>query len=155
MTTVASLMRAETYHLLRVILVLHKPDSHHAYNAGLLDGEGHISVARRPHGRGAAVSVGMTNTDLRLLKPFLVYGGNIGKPRLRGYGHKLQYDWTVNSAGAIKAIKAMSPYLIRLKRRARIALIILKTTPTKGKHLSNKQAKTIAMAREKFYASQT
>lgn len=95
----------------------------------------------------------MTNTNLKLLKPFLKYGGNIDKPRIRGYGHKLQYAWAVNSVDAVRAINAMLPYLVRLKRRARIALRILYATPTKGKHLSNQQARVIAKAKQEFYAA--
>lgn len=123
-----------------------------AYNAGLLDGEGHISVSDRPSGRGGCVTVGMTNTDLELLNPFLVYGGTIGKPRIRGYGNKPQYGWAASSRNAITALEAMLPYLIRLKRKAELALIILKATPKKGKHLTEDQADLIEFTRKQFYA---
>lgn len=137
--------------------MLAKPDTckgcKDSYKAGLLDGEGHITVSNRPNGRGASVQVGMTNTNLELLKPFLIYGGNIGKPRIRGYGHKKQYDWTVTSSDAVTAINAMLPYLIRLKEKAKIALKIIAATPKKGKHLSDKQAEIIFRARKEFYVT--
>ena len=126
---------------------------HIAYLAGLLDGEGHICAARRPHGRGAAVVVGMTNTDLRLLKPFLVFGGKISKPRIRGFGNKPQYSWTIHSTGAARFLAAVLPHPRRLKNRARIAMIILYNTPRKGQHLTEKQARIIQRAKRRFSAA--
>ena len=96
-----------------------------AYMAGIMDGEGYISLARRNSKRNKSglrydIQVGVTNTNKWLLETFrFSFGGSISKKR-KGYEKSLPssqdcFNWQIGNQQALTAIKTLLPYL-RLKR---------------------------------------
>lgn len=95
----------------------------HAYFAGLIDGEGCISLQKRSdhHGYRPTVEVKMSclNTILALKEE---YGGTfLNKPAERE-GWKDQYRWRVQDRSARLVIDKIYPYLITKKADAGVLL---------------------------------
>lgn len=97
-----------------------------AYLAGFFDGEGYISFSavpkRKRHLWFPSIYIGVSNTDPKPLHLYLqAFGGNI-------YGHKHPseqkevYRWEASGKVAELALRAMEPYLLLKRDRAKIAL---------------------------------
>lgn len=97
----------------------------HAYFAGLIDGEGTISLdkvdARRPNSRNPTVKVNMTcEAVIRALHA--EYGGYLGfRPRAKEH-YKDQWIWRVKAQMARKCLEQILPYLIVKKPEAEAVL---------------------------------
>ena len=128
------------------------------YLAGLIDGEGSISVFNYTDSNGVCVSVEMTNSDKRLVEIFLQYGGTISIREsgydTERYGNKVIYRWVANSRRASRLLMDIKPFLIRLKEKAIIALrIIRKVQENKSrKPLSTKRIRELQKLKKLFYA---
>ena len=96
-----------------------------AYMAGIIDGEGYISLARRNSKRNKSgirydIQVGVTNTNKWLLETFrFAFGGSISKKK-KGYEKSLPssqdcFNWQVGNKQALIVVRTLLPYL-RLKR---------------------------------------
>ena len=86
-----------------------------AYTAGIIDGEGCISIYRMKVFSHLALRVSVSSTDEWLCQ-FLKFsfGGHIYGPRRRGH-NKPCWEWRITSAGAGEFLRLILPYL-RLKR---------------------------------------
>jgi hypothetical protein len=96
------------------------------YIAGLVDGEGTISVLQRGSRRPRA-SVSISNTDTQLMEWLAQLGGHVyweRKAHARGY--KRRAVWTVAQAlGCSRLLVAIEPYLVIKRSKAQEALATL------------------------------
>ena len=102
--------------------------SNHAYLAGILDGEGSISVQRQRSGKRMLVYhkllVRVCNTDYRLMAWLKAsYGGSVRSER-RSADRKVIYHWTVSGVAATRALAGIEPHLIIKRERALTALAL-------------------------------
>lgn len=97
-----------------------------AYLAGLVDGEGTITVQNG--GKNLRMLVIITNTNLEILN-FVKdrYGGFILKMTNDGTRKRDCFNWRLVSKGAINFIKDIYPYLIIKKKHADLAIMFQKT----------------------------
>lgn len=96
------------------------------YVAGIVDGEGYVSVIHRPKRRRGEVQVvvmvSMTFEQIpRMLQA--QFGGCLYvQSRVRRPNHKTQYCWAIRSKQAAAFVKQILPYLIVKKRQAEIVI---------------------------------
>lgn len=99
-----------------------------AYAAGLLDGEGTISIRvdHRPSGDVHVLQINVGMTDLRPLN-FMAenFGGGIHGPVRRGNPrHKPLYQWQVSARVAEAFLRRVRPYLVLKGEQADVALAL-------------------------------
>lgn len=105
-----------------------KPLKESAYLAGILDGEGHISIDRREgieptHAPIHGLLVGITNTDRDLIESLsTLYGGTVGRTGIRGCHRKDAYRWRLTGPPAAKFLRELHPFLRIKKRQAEIGI---------------------------------
>lgn len=135
-----------------------------AWCAGIVDGEGYISVTtqtervskacggypRRPNWR---LEVGVNNTDLRMLRKLQdCFGGNkiqLCSNRNLKPGYKKLYSWKSHGQAARPFLEAILPYLICKKEQAEVALLFIDTIINKGPRIKTDDA-TLALRKEMF-----
>jgi hypothetical protein len=109
-----------------------------AYIAGIVDGEGTITLTRRNSNKQRHLILSVSNTELRLLRHIrLVTGvGKITQKRVYSERHAIGYTYGTSNRHALDIIRAIRPYLQTHKRlRARLVLEnYLKLTPRNGKY---------------------
>lgn len=103
-----------------------------SYAAGIIDGEGCITLVRRKEGQCQAVfRVSMCDKE-----PLEILSGLFGStPRLntRNDGRSF-WHWTLTGIKAYKALKIISDYLIVKKQAAEIAMAYQETVNYQGFH---------------------
>ncbi len=112
-------------------------DTKLAYLAGLIDSDGHITVAKsEPSQRDRARStihypiVGITNTDKRMMEWVLEnFGGSYGsrmgqkmKAKSLERGWKERYDWRMTGKKSLTLLEDILPYLVVKRDRAELVL---------------------------------
>jgi hypothetical protein len=100
-----------------------------AYAAGLIDGEGCISILcskkRSVRYYGATVDVGMTKKALPILKRMKQeYGGTIIKRRNKTHRWEEAWSWRTHGAEAVACLQRIRPYLLMKKPQADTALAL-------------------------------
>lgn len=120
-----------------------------AYLAGIVDGEGTITLTRRNSYKQRHLILSVSNTELRLLRHLraLTGVGKITKKRVYSARHSLGYTYGTSNRHALDIIAAIHPYLQTHKRR-RAKLVLenyLKLTPRNGKYTP-----TMLKKREQF-----
>lgn len=97
-----------------------------AYIAGIIDGEGCISIERRRYAEGKykkIVSLTVSNTEEWLCQWLkLSWGGRIRIRIDKRENHLPLYNWVVYRAKAIEVLKVILPYLKIKKPQAEIAI---------------------------------
>ena len=98
-------------------------DTEAAYLAGIIDGEGSITVATATS--GSSVSVGVKNTNKVLIDWLcerypckIAYGGPVGKC-------KEWWIWSIRGQRVRPPLEAAMPYLLLKRRQAEIALTLI------------------------------
>ncbi len=109
-----------------------------AYTAGLVDGEGTITLTRITRGKQRAPCVTVSSTTIELLN-FMKehYGGTIVKLRHVNAKWKQAWHWQVSYNRAVVMLKEITPYLLEPSKRRRAELIIRdykSVTPRNGKY---------------------
>lgn len=108
------------------------------YTAGLIDGEGTITLTVITKGKGRAPVVSVSSTTIELLEYMKQnYGGHIIKVKKRDNNHKDAWHWQVVHDKAISLVSEIEPYLKEPKKKARAKLIKEKyklVTPRNGKY---------------------
>ena len=109
-----------------------------AYVAALIDGEGTVTLTRHNRTEYRRLQVGISNTDLDLLKwvKNLVNVGQIILKRTRNKKHAISYTYRVCNQLAISFLIQISPYLKTYKQK-RTKLVLknyTKLTPRNGKY---------------------
>ena len=116
--------------------VLSKAES--AYLAGIIDGEGTVTLTRRNKNAQRQLAVTITSTDRPLLEYVLqVIGvGKITNKKMHKSNHSPAYTYQVFNRQALSVLKQVVPFLRTYKRdRAQIALDrYLSVTPRNGKY---------------------
>ena len=109
-----------------------------AYIAGLIDGEGTVTLTRLHAGENRRLVVSIANTELPLLTFVLnqVGAGKITRKKTASGRHTPSYCYAVSSLKALSLLRQVAPYLQSYKRqRAELALErYLALTPRNGKY---------------------
>lgn len=103
-----------------------------AYMAGIIDGEGSLSIHKQPSNTCRAgyrfrVSVCMTNTDYKLVMRMKNwFGGTVYLQKQRHENRKPIWRWNLNSVHqCLYFLKQIEPYLFVKKKQARLCLDFL------------------------------
>ena len=120
-----------------------------AYLAGIIDGEGTITLTRRNIYKNRLLVLTISNNELPLLEYIVkITGvGKITRKNIRSENHSLGYTYQTASRQALDLIRSIYPFLRTYKKR-RAALVLkhyLKLTPRNGKY-----SPTLLRKREKF-----
>ncbi len=120
-----------------------------AYIAGLIDGEGTISLTRRHKNENRQLEISISNTEIPLLKFVLecVGTGRITRKKVYSNKHTPSATYIVSNRQALDLLEQITPYLRTYKRkRAKILLAdYLRLTPRNGKYTED-----LHMERDKF-----
>lgn len=109
-----------------------------SYLAGIVDGEGTITLTRRNIYKNRLLVLTVSNNELPLLK-YITRIAGVGKithKNARSVNHAQSYTYQVYSRQALALIHAIFPYL-RTYKRKRAALVLknyLKLTPRNGRY---------------------
>lgn len=109
-----------------------------AYIAGLIDGEGTVSLTRRHKNEHRQLEVSISNTERPLLD--FVYktvgAGRITSKKTYSNKHTPSYTYTISNRQALSLLEQIQPYLLTYKKE-RASLILenyLRLTPRNGKY---------------------
>lgn len=93
-----------------------------AYTAGILDGEGHISLVRRADTETVRVEVAVTNTNEWLCQWLkMQFGGRVRIMKPHKANWKVPYRWIIDGKRASEFLKLILPYLNLKKPQAELA----------------------------------
>jgi hypothetical protein len=116
-----------------------------AYIAGLIDGEGTVTLTRLHSNENRRLVVSIANTELQLLKFVIdhVGAGKITRKRTTCDRHTPSYCYTITSRQALTLLRQISPFLRSHKRRrADLALEHYESlTPRNGKYSEDQLAR--------------
>ena len=109
-----------------------------AYLAGLIDGEGTITLSRKHKHENRQLALSISNTERPLLEfAYTSIGaGKITSKRTTKANHTISYTYAIYNRQALALIKIIEPYL-RSYKRMRARLIIehyVSLTPRNGKY---------------------
>jgi hypothetical protein len=126
----------------REVLSLSPTDA--AYIAGLVDGEGTITLSRKHSGEQRQLVVSISNTERPLLDFVLrrVGAGKVTSKRMSKPHHALGLTYTLCNRQALTFLEQIAPFLQSYKRkRARLVLDnYIRLTPRNGKYTSTIRA---------------
>ncbi len=120
-----------------------------AYIAGLVDGEGSITLTRKHRNENRHLGLTISSTELPLLD-FVLKTTGVGKitnKERSQYHHSHSFAYAVYNRQALQVLQQIFPYLLSYKS-ARCALVIndyIKFTPRNGKYSPQLRA-----ARQRF-----
>ena len=107
-----------------------------AYLAGLIDGEGSITLTRRHRKENRQLAVSISNTDFDLLNQVntIIGAGRITRKRTYKEHHKPSGEYRVENRQALALIRQIAPFLLTYKaHRADLVLSdYVKLTPRNG-----------------------
>lgn len=97
-----------------------------AYLAGIIDGEGTMTLARQRRNETPVPTVSIANNNLEPLKRVKCWlgGGSIVHKKKRKAHHSESYAWIIRHDKALRLLKDVQPYLI--VKRPQAGLIIRK-----------------------------
>ena len=107
-------------------------DAEKGYLAGLIDGEGSISIVRATTGYNRKsrrihhqLRVSVYNTDINMVEwvKSRVGFGHIARRKQQSERHKPSYQYQVCALKALEILRAVHPYLVTKKRQAEVAFI--------------------------------
>jgi hypothetical protein len=109
-----------------------------SYIAGLIDGEGTITLTRLHAGENRRLVLSIANTELQILQFVLkhVRAGKITSKRVVSARHTPSFVYAITSAQALDLLRQVTPWLQSYKRqRAELALHSYATlTPRNGRY---------------------
>jgi hypothetical protein len=128
------------------------PPSTAAYIAGIVDGEGTVTLTRPHKSDNRRLLVCVSNNEvaiLRFLKSSLGAGKITGK-RIYSDRHRPSFTYQISSRQALELLRQIAPYMVSYKAlRARLALeLYIGLTPRNGKY-----TKELRAARDRFEAA--
>lgn len=129
----------------------------HAYAAGVIDGEGTITLSRLPNREFRYPCVSVSSTTREILE-FLKkeYGGNISHHKTYQEHHKQSWSWKILNRSAIDMLTDIQDLLLDPVKSYRAKLIIqnyVALTPRNGRYTPEQYAKKIAFEQEFFHPS--
>lgn len=120
----------------RIVNVLDAPDA--AYIAGLVDGEGTVTLSRLHRNENRRLVVCISNNDLALLGYVrsTIGAGRITSKRVYSTRHAPSFNYQINNRQALDVLRQIVMYLKSYKMaRARLALRdYLRLTPRNGRY---------------------
>ena len=120
-----------------------------SYIAGLIDGEGTITLSRKNWWRQRCLTVVISNNEYKILKWTLgtIGTGIITKKRTYKKEHSPSFAYKIHNQQALSLLEKITPYMQSYKKeRAKLVLKnYTKLTPRNGKY-----SKDILNKREKF-----
>ena len=133
-----------------------------SYMAGILDGEGSISIYKCKRTRCSnvnpayGISVRVCMTDKEIPAMFRKYFNGSIQSRKRSIRSKKQYDWSLSASNAKEFLEIMLPYM-RIERKIKVAklAIQIQTEISNHNYRGRKIPKEILNTREKFYMGAT
>lgn len=114
-------------------------ETDYAYMAGIIDGEGTITLTRGSrHDKFRMVVVSVSNTDLSIIN-FMktTFGGRTSKRTRRVSHHSDSFAWRIEGRQAISLLEKVSPFLrneIKVDRAKHILDNYIGLTPRNGKY---------------------
>ena len=109
-----------------------------AYIAGLIDGEGTLSLSRRHRGENRQFVISISNTESKLLNYVrrVVGVGRTTRKRTSKSNHTPSSTYTIRNRHALDLLRQITPYLRTYKaKRAKLVLDhYLRLTPRNGKY---------------------
>jgi hypothetical protein len=115
-----------------------------AYVAGLIDGEGTISLLRRHRGDQRQLVISISSTERALLDYVLdaVGAGKVTRKRTYRAGHAPGLAYTISNRQALALLEQVAPHLRSYKaNRARLLLAdYVRLTPRNGKYTAAMRA---------------
>jgi hypothetical protein len=128
-----------------------------AYIAGLVDGEGTITLSRRHARDRRQLVLSIANTETCLLEFVLrcVGAGKITRKKTTADHHTVSAVYTISNRQALALIEQLRPYL-RSHKRARAALVLSRyvaLTPRNGKYTLELEKGRAAFEQEFFSIS--
>jgi hypothetical protein len=109
-----------------------------AYAAGIVDGEGSVSLIRSRLNRFPSPQVSVCSTDRELVAWFKArFGGTIAIKRKRKPHHSDAYDWKLIDRNALRFLALVRPYLTIQRKVARVDMLLelyLDATPRNGRY---------------------
>ena len=123
-----------------------------AYLAGLIDGEGTVTLSRRHRNDQRQLVVSIANTERRLLEWTLdtVGAGTITGKRISSPLHSPSFTYSIANRQALQILEQIAPYL-RSYKATRTQLILqnyINLTPRNGRYTDEIRAE-----RDRFLAS--
>ena len=123
-----------------------------AYMAGLIDGEGTVTLSRRHRNDQRQLVVSIANTERRLLEWALdtVGAGKITGKRISSPVHSPSFTYSVANRQALQLLEHIAPYLrsYKAKRTRLILQNYINLTPRNGRYTEETRA-----ARDRFLTS--
>jgi LAGLIDADG-like domain len=114
-----------------------------AYVAGLVDGEGTVTLSRRHANEHRQLVVTIANTERPLLEFVLAVAGTgkITRKRTCAAQHTPSYCYAVSNRQALSLLRQLHPYLISYKRaRAELAIrCYVLLTPRNGRYTPDQE----------------
>jgi hypothetical protein len=111
-----------------------------AYLAGLIDGEGTVTLSRKHAGEMRQLVVSISNTELGILEfaRLSIGAGKLTRKRTAKAHHTPSYAYALWNRQALALLAQIEPYLRSYKReRTRLALAhYVRLTPRNGKYTS-------------------
>lgn len=129
----------------REVKVLHQTDA--AYIAGLVDGEGTVTLSRRHRNENRHIVVSISNTERPLLEYVLssVGAGKITGKRTYQPQHTASYTYTISNRQALRLLDQIFPFLKTYKayRSELVLRDYIRLTPRNGRYTKKiKKART-------------
>ncbi len=122
--------------LSRTVSTLSTADA--AYIAGLLDGEGTVTLVRKHRNENHQLALSISNTDLELLRYVResVGAGKITSKRTTRTHHTPSYTYAIYNRQALALLAQLTPYLrtYKSKRASRILENYVRLTKRNGKY---------------------
>ena len=122
-----------------------------AYIAGIVDGEGTITLTRTHRGENRRPIVSIANTERQLLEyvQSVIGAGRITSKCIARRHHSPSFTYAVSSRSALTLLEQITPFL-RTYKRERAQLLLreyLQVTPRNGKYTADQE-----WARQEFEA---
>lgn len=109
-----------------------------AYIAGLIDGEGTVTLTRKHRNENRQLAITISNTEKSLLDFVLstIGAGKITRKRTTSLHHTPSYTYAIYNRQALSLLEQVHPYLrtYKVKRSTIILRDYLAVTPRNGKY---------------------
>lgn len=109
-----------------------------AYTAGIIDGEGSISLTKNRKSRWPSPQVSVSSNFREILEWHRKrFGGSIVTKQPRKSTHSISFDWKLTDRRALLLLKFVYPYLVIIRKRIRAELLLtayLECTPRNGRY---------------------
>lgn len=130
-------------------------DLEKGYVAGLIDGEGTISLIKmHSSDKFRAPCIEMTSTTYAMLEKMKeLFGGSISQQKVYKETYKQSWHWQIRYDKAINLLKEVKDYLLEPKKKARADLIVStykSVTPRNGKYNEETLAKKMKFEEDFF-----